>query len=164
MAGDAIDPYDHVQHELALLARRSERVRLAALDDARSPLDRSGYLLLAHLADTGELTMSELATAFDLDASTVTRQIAPLERRGYVSRERSELDRRATIVRATDSGRAERDIVREARRNHMARRLESWEPDDVEQLASLLGRLNETIAETSANGLSAAGEPTAAAD
>ncbi|EHN12814.1 Transcriptional regulator MarR family [Patulibacter medicamentivorans] len=141
------DPYDHLQHELAVLARRSERVRLAAADAARSPLDRSGYLLLAHLDERGEQTMSDLATAFDLDASTVTRQIAPLERRGYVSRARSDVDRRATLVQITDSGRAERELVREARTTLMGRRLAEWSVEDVTALADLLERLNTVLSE-----------------
>lgn len=148
MSVQAIDPFDHVQHELALLARRTERIRLAALEEARSPLDRSGFLLLAHLSDAGDMTMSALARAFDLDASTVTRQVMPLERRGYVTRTRSEADRRETVVRVTASGRAERELVGEARRGHMRRRLEDWSFADVEQLASLLGRLNETLVAT----------------
>lgn len=144
------DPFDQLQHELAVLARRSERVRLAAADVARSPLDRSGYLLLAHLDERGEQTMSDLATAFDLDASTVTRQIAPLERRGYVSRTRSDVDRRATLVQITDSGRAERQLVREARTQLMGHRLAEWSAADVTALATLLGRLNTTLTEADA--------------
>lgn len=141
------DPFDHLQLELAILARRSERVRVASLDDARSPLDRSGYLLLALLEQRGKQTMSQLALAFDLDASTVTRQIAPLERRGFVERERSVEDRRATLVSITENGRAERELVRQARITHMQKRLASWSTKDVRQLATLIDKLNTTLAE-----------------
>jgi DNA-binding MarR family transcriptional regulator len=140
------DPLDHLQLELAILARRSERVRTASLDRVRSPLDRSGYLLLALLENRGEQTMSQLALAFDLDASTVTRQIAPLERRGFVARERSTEDRRATLVSITDRGREERQLVRQARIEYLGGRLADWEPDDVVQLAELIDRLNQTLA------------------
>lgn len=147
MSGKPADPFDHLQLELAILARRSERVRVASLDDARSPLDRSGYLLLALLEQCGKQTMSQLALAFDLDASTVTRQIAPLERRGFVERERSIEDRRATLVSITESGRAERELVRQARITHMQKRLASWSTKDVRQLATLIDKLNTTLAE-----------------
>lgn len=147
MSGKPADPFDHLQLELAILARRSERVRVASLDDARSPLDRSGYLLLALLEQRGKQTMSQLALAFDLDASTVTRQIAPLERRGFVERERSVEDRRATLVSITESGRAERELVRQARITHMQKRLASWSTKDVRQLATLIDKLNTTLAE-----------------
>lgn len=140
------DPFDHLQLELAILARRSERVRVAALDNARSPLDRSGYLLLALLENRGDQTMSQLAVAFDLDASTVTRQIAPLERRGFVRRERSTEDRRATIVSITDRGREERQLVREARIDYLGGRLEDWDRADVVRLAELIDRFNQTLA------------------
>lgn len=143
------DPIDHLQLELAILARRSERVRTASLDVSRSPLDRSGYLLLALLESRGEQTMSQLALAFDLDASTVTRQIAPLERRGFVDRTRSTEDRRATIVSITDAGRQERELVRQARIAFLEGRLADWDTDDVAQLASLIDRFNQTLATAS---------------
>lgn len=140
------DPIDHLQLELAILARRTERVRIASLDVARSPLDRSGYLLLALLESRGDQTMSQLALAFDLDASTVTRQIAPLERRGFVGRTRSTEDRRATIVSITDKGRKEREHVRQARITFLGSRLADWERDDVAKLAELIDRFNSTLA------------------
>lgn len=140
------DPIDHLQLELAILARRTERVRVASLDVARSPLDRSGYLLLALLESRGDQTMSQLALAFDLDASTVTRQIAPLERRGFVHRTRSTEDRRATIVSITDAGRAEREHVRQARIQFLEGRLADWDRDDVATLATLMDRFNATLA------------------
>lgn len=140
------DPIDHLQLELAILARRSERVRVAALDVARSPLDRSGYLLLALLESRGDQTMSQLALAFDLDASTVTRQIAPLERRGFVDRTRSTEDRRATIVSITDAGREEREHVRRARVTFLEGRMSEWDADDIAQLARLMDRFNQTMA------------------
>jgi DNA-binding MarR family transcriptional regulator len=149
MTGKPTDPYDHLQLELAILARRTERVRVAALDDARSPLDRSGYLLLVLLENRGEQTMSQLAVAFDLDASTVTRQIAPLERRGFVERKRSSEDRRATLVSITESGRAERELVRRARIAHMQDRLADWPDEKVHQLSTLIDELNTTLAEAS---------------
>lgn len=139
------DPYDHLQLELAILARRAERARVAALDIARSPLDRSGYLLLVLLETEGEQTMSQLAAAFDLDASTVTRQVAPLERRGFVVRTRSDADRRATLVAITPEGRQERETVREARVAHMRAQLTGWDESKVGQLASMLEDLNSRL-------------------
>lgn len=149
MAPRPRDPIDHLQLELAILARRSERVRVASLDAARSPLDRSGYLLLALLESRGDQTMSQLALAFDLDASTVTRQIAPLERRGFVERTRSTEDRRATIVSVTDAGRKERELVRRARIEYLEGRLEDWSREDVGRLAELIDRFNQTLATAS---------------
>lgn len=149
MAPRPRDPIDHLQLELAILARRSERVRIASLDAARSPLDRSGYLLLALLESRHDQTMSQLAVAFDLDASTVTRQIAPLVRRGFVERTRSTEDRRATIVSITDAGRKERELVRRARIEYLEGRLADWPRDDVAKLAELIDRLNGTLATAS---------------
>lgn len=145
MSGQVIDPVDRVQHELALIGRRSERMRLAALEAVGSPLDHSGFLLLGRLIAVGDTTMLGLAEAFELDASTVSTQVAPLERRGYVTRSRSDVDRRETIVAVTESGRAEYELVRVSRRDHVESRLKDWAVDDVGELASVLGRLNATL-------------------
>jgi len=145
--GSGVDHHDHVQHQIALLARRGERIRLEALENVRSPLDRSGFLLLGHLEEQGPQTMSELATAFDLDASTVTRQVAPLERRGWVVRTPSPHDRRATIVEVTEQGRRERELVRQARISCLQRLMSDWGEDEVAELAAMLERLNATLGE-----------------
>ena len=42
-------------------------------------IDRAGYLALRTIEDLGPLSTKALATALNLDASTVTRQIAALE-------------------------------------------------------------------------------------
>src|SRR6185437_3757854 len=53
-----------------------------------------------------EPTMQELARLLDLDKSSVTGLVDRAERRGLVARAPSPVDRRATLVRLTDEGRA----------------------------------------------------------
>jgi len=61
--------------------------------------------LLGVLRDR-EPTMQELARLLDLDKSSVTGLVDRAERRGLVARAPSPVDRRATLVRLTDEGRA----------------------------------------------------------
>ncbi len=46
-------------------------------------IDRAGYLALRTIEDLGPLSTKALATALNLDASTVTRQVAALETGGF---------------------------------------------------------------------------------
>ncbi len=51
-------------------------------------------------------TMHELAQLLDLEKSSVTGLVDRAERRGLVTRMRSDVDRRAVLVGLTDAGRA----------------------------------------------------------
>jgi DNA-binding MarR family transcriptional regulator len=143
---DPDDPLDVVQHELAILARRSERVRLAAADRAQSTLDRSGFLLLGVLDADGPRSVRDLARGYRLDVSTVTRQIQPLLDAGLIERVPHPEGARGTALRLTGDGRRELRAVRRARQAHLRRVLDDWSDEDVAQLGAMLSRLNGAIA------------------
>ena len=68
-------------------------------------VDRAGYLALRTIEDLGPLSTKALATALNLDASTVTRQIAALEAGGFVDRRPDPNDRRSSTIVLTAEGR-----------------------------------------------------------
>ena len=68
-------------------------------------IDRAGYLALRTIEDLGPLSTKALATALNLDASTVTRQIAALEAGGFVDRRPDPNDRRSSTILLTAEGR-----------------------------------------------------------
>lgn len=69
-------------------------------------------LLLMRLRDDDRRTQAELVTELGLDASTVTRMVARLERQGLIERTPSPHDRRAMIVSLTTYGLARCEDVR----------------------------------------------------
>jgi len=69
-------------------------------------LTLSQYALLQALADRSEARVRELAIEAGVTASTATRILDALERRGIVMRTRSAEDRRAVTVTLTDFGRS----------------------------------------------------------
>jgi DNA-binding MarR family transcriptional regulator len=86
---------------------------------------------------------SELMRALHLDASTVSRQIAAVERLGLVTRVPDPSDARARLVALTPEA---RERLADVRREQLARRkasLADWPPDDIAQLTRLLRRLRE---------------------
>ena len=76
-------------------------------------LGLSEFAVLHHLAEApgGRLRRIDLARRVALTASGVTRLLAPLERRGIVTREADGTDARATYAVLTKSGKV---LVREA--------------------------------------------------
>jgi DNA-binding MarR family transcriptional regulator len=83
-------------------------------------LSLSQYHLLEPLAGAGPMCVGELAVAADVATPTATRMLDGLERRGLVTRARSEDDRRQVRVALSDAGaelvERKRGVIREARR------------------------------------------------
>jgi DNA-binding MarR family transcriptional regulator len=77
-------------------------------DEALSPvgLGSSQHTILAELARWTDQapTLWELADALVMDRTTVTRNLRPLERDGYVTVLASEVDRRSKLVALTHAG------------------------------------------------------------
>jgi DNA-binding MarR family transcriptional regulator len=86
--------------------RKATRAVSSLFDAAMRPtgLRHSQFGLLVALALAEEATVSKLARLMDLDRTTMTRNLAPLERRGLVASAASD-DARNRVIRLTESGR-----------------------------------------------------------
>jgi DNA-binding MarR family transcriptional regulator len=102
-------------------------------------------LLLMHLAraERQRLSRVDLAKRLSVSPSTVTRMAAPLEKLGLIGRQPDARDARLAYVVLTPAGQT---LVEHA--NATLERLSAetfsdrWSAQEVERLASLLGRLN----------------------
>jgi len=120
-------------------------LRLGAALDSQlqrdSELTHFDYLCLAMLSEhEGHLTsMSELAGRTNSSLSRLSHVISKLEGRGFVSRCRSEVSRRVTMVRMTEEGYA---VLVAAAPGHVetVRSLvfDGLPPDDVEALGRIM--------------------------
>ena len=130
-----------VERELSLLARHQLHSTQHAPDRV---LDRSGYALLGRL-EHGPLTLKQLAEAFRLDQSTVNRQINALRRDALVERISDPEGGVAQLLRPTPKGLTLLARDREVAREQVGQVLEDWNTADVEALAALLRRFNNSI-------------------
>jgi len=64
------------------------------------------FSLLALLTQTGPLTVSELAAKLGVERTTLTRNLRPLETKGFVHTMTTETDQRMRRVELTAAGRA----------------------------------------------------------
>src|SRR5262245_36842394 len=130
---------DAVMATLMVLGRRM-RARLA--DDT---VDFSVVPVLKTLKACGPLRLSALATALELDASTVSRHVKQLEDRGLLARTSDPDDGRASQIELSAAG-------AEVLQDHTVRRkalisaaLEGFSDDDREALRTYLDRLNREL-------------------
>lgn len=88
----------------------SRRLRAERL---KGGITLTGVSILSALRRCGPLPSNGLAEVEGLEPQSLTRLLAELERRGLISRVRSELDRRTVLVSLTDAGEAELQIETE---------------------------------------------------
>jgi DNA-binding MarR family transcriptional regulator len=139
----ADDAIIRIERQVALLLRRAERSQRTSV--LSGTLERSAYLVLDILAETGPENVNSIAEQLRLDGSTVTRQVLAMERNGHVHRRRDPSDRRATLVEPTPEGLAELAHTRERRADLYRHLVGGWDAPDLETFARLLARLNEDL-------------------
>ena len=133
-----------IERQLTILLRRGNRVSLST-QDGDVTLDRSAYGILCQLADEGPQRLGVLASVFQLDPSTITRQVQMLVERGLAMRESDPLDGRAYILDLTAAGREILTRTRRERRARLRRALEDWSEADLTGLARLLKEFNGSV-------------------
>ena len=77
------------------------------------PLPTTEIALLKQVIDSPASTVGELAAALGLQQPNVSSGLRELERRGFVTREKSERDRRISLIQPTPSGIAEHQAIAE---------------------------------------------------
>lgn len=116
------------EQELWRLMLAASRKVSRAMDDtlqAGSDLSTSEFSVLVELseADDCALRLRDLCAHLDWDRSRTSHQITRMERRGLVTKHKSEGDARGVVVRLTDEGR---------------RRLASAAPEHVESVRRVI--------------------------
>ncbi|NSC23887.1 MarR family transcriptional regulator [Streptomyces albus subsp. chlorinus] len=144
--GSPVDPFGpeclDVERELAVFLRRARASSGEMARQVHPDLEPAAYGLLVRLEDAGEQRATELAAYFGVGKATISRQLHALEALGLVERRPDPGDRRASLVRLTEEGRARFTRVRDARRLSYARKLAAWDRTEIAELARLLHRLN----------------------
>lgn len=101
---------------------------------------------LATLARSGPMRLGDLAGCEQVAAPTMTRLVTALTEAGYAEVEPDPSDRRARLVRATESGRSIVTGRHTASIDELRRRYEGLSPQRQEVLAAALPALEELVA------------------
>lgn len=136
------NPLETIELELAVLIRRLTSI---TADKRNATLDRSAYLLLHQLYLQGSSGVRALADEFQLDISTVSRQAAALEQKGYVDKVPDPMDGRAYFYQITDLGTKMLVEYKQGRLDRLTKLLNGWSDEDCERFGDLLRKFNQSI-------------------
>lgn len=140
LAPGALDDLQRVEREFGTLITHLSRYRHQVNGNR---LDRMALMVLGALTYCGPARLTTVAEKTGFDPSTVSRQVADLEKAGLLDREPDPADRRAILLRATQDGQELLARLSQGRRRRIERLLSDWEPSEIEVFGRLLGRLNE---------------------
>jgi DNA-binding MarR family transcriptional regulator len=130
-----------IQREMTSFARRAR----ALAGRLHPELSLVSYTLLGHLEESGGCRATDLADHYALDKSTVSRQVAVLEREGLVERRQDTADQRVQVLQLTEAGRRILARVTDRRRAAVQERLSGWPEEDLARFASYLERYNASL-------------------
>jgi DNA-binding MarR family transcriptional regulator len=125
--------------ELAVLLRR-----VTSASRKIGHLDRSAYLLLYRIISQGPAGVKILADEFQLDISTISRQTAALEQKGYVYRIQDPQDGRAYTLQITELGKKEFDEHQMARCERIGQVIKDWTDEESQLFGQLLRKYNQS--------------------
>ncbi|WP_127540020.1 MarR family winged helix-turn-helix transcriptional regulator [Paenibacillus illinoisensis] len=130
-----------IEKEMAVLVRYLTFVTNKRIGN----LDRSAYLLLQQLSNQGPAGVKTISAVLLLDVSTVSRQAAALEQKGYVEKVPDEHDGRAYFYRITKTGSRELDLYKQITIERVANLLQEWSAEERRQFGELLKKFNQSI-------------------
>ncbi|MFP7445845.1 MarR family transcriptional regulator [Bacillus infantis] len=134
-----------IEYELATFIRKA--VYLEQSEKKIGQLERSAYLLLRQLDEFGPARVKELAEAFKLDISTLSRQAASLESKDLIKRCSDPKDGRVSVFSITDLGKEKLEADIANRRAHYFKVLNDWTEEEKEIFGMLVVRLNTSFFE-----------------
>jgi DNA-binding MarR family transcriptional regulator len=130
-----------ITSSLSRLVRVGRHISARAAARIYGDLPSFGWSLLVPLERDGEQRCSALAARAGVDVSVVSRQVAALERAGYVARRPDPSDGRASLFSLTPAGSAALATTRAERAHWASAALSGWDEQDAERLGELLDRL-----------------------
>lgn len=133
-----------IEKELAILIRRNQSLTYKKV----GYLERSAYLLLYQIDSQGPAGVKALAGEFKLDLSTVSRQAAALEQKGYVYKIPDPTDGRAYSFQITELGKKVLMENKQLRVQKIAEITSSWSDTERELFGGLLYKYNKSVLDT----------------
>jgi DNA-binding MarR family transcriptional regulator len=131
-------------HEQLLRIWYRHTAAAALLTESDSALDPVAQLLLRMVIGQGPVRSSELAEQVGLSRPAVSRRVASLESAGLVASVRDPQDGRASLLSATDDGRARIDAITHSGAATVKDLVGDFTTDEIDTLTRLLKRFNDT--------------------
>ena len=140
LATDAVLLAVHDFTTLVTASARSARQHERILHAAGVSLTPAGLTALRVVERFGPIVVTDVARRLDVDQSTASRQIRPLEEQALIERRSDGDDGRVSWLRLTEAGERVLAQVRDVFLNDFAVVLADWAPQDRDRLGTLLER------------------------
>ena len=124
--------YLNVARCFGTLRRRSQAFVVEACQDLHLTL--SEYILLIKLYEHEGVSQEEMAGILYIDKAVVTRSIKNLEAKGFIYREKDNLDRRMKRLYITTFGRVHEDFLKDISRRWIDYLSEEMASQEIEAL------------------------------
>ncbi|MFI6868766.1 MarR family winged helix-turn-helix transcriptional regulator [Nocardia sp. NPDC050406] len=131
---------DGVAQQLTRLGRLRDRTTAHIHALSNGEVEPASFAILFQLICHGPMRSGALAEALYSDASTISRQVATLVKRGLVQRRADPTDGRVSVIAVTEAGRAVADEIRRRRNASLRQVMADWQPGEREIFAALLRR------------------------
>jgi DNA-binding MarR family transcriptional regulator len=132
---------DRLASSVAQLVRTGRHLSARAATQLYGELPSYGWAMLVPLQRDGDQRCSALALQVGVDVSVASRQLAVLERLGYVERRPDPQDGRASLLSLTLAGGQALAAARELRAEWALTALAGWDESEAGLLSDLLDRL-----------------------
>ncbi|MFF2556259.1 MarR family winged helix-turn-helix transcriptional regulator [Nocardia sp. NPDC058058] len=136
----ADDLLDTIGYQLTRLTRLREKTNAQVAAATNGEVEPAAFGILFQLLHNGPMRSGALAEALYSDASTISRQVAALVKRGLLERRADPADGRVSVLAVTDLGRECAAQIRMRRNESLTQILRAWEPAERDTFAHLLER------------------------
>ncbi len=140
---DLLNPAHCVSNNLHQTARAVTRIYGEEMRP--SGIKRSQFAILGYLGKLGTSKISDLADVLYMERTTLTRNLKPLEKAGFISIRTSESDARSREISLTREGKAKFTDARKLWRKAQSRILETFGAEQWHALEADLLELREKI-------------------
>lgn len=133
-----------LDESIGYLISRARALMAASLDRALAEygMTHAQFGIFRKLMDAqSNMTTGDLAREWCYDTGAMTRMLDRLEEKGFVTRDRSQTDRRVVHVRLSDKGRALADQMSGAAIEALNHHLRGFSTDEVELFKAFLRRM-----------------------
>ena len=151
------DEIASVEEQLRLLFVRVRLVWKEAAAAVHPDLQPVGYKILSAITHRGRLHAGAIADVLEIDKSVVSRQVKHLEALGLARSVADPNDGRARFIEATPAAMESIALKGSRMQQQLYSQLRTWSGDDVDTLATLLGRLTSDVVGSGVDGESARG-------
>ena len=130
---------------VAKKAKRTElqklRLQFKKAEARLTPVGETDFLILQELSLRGKLPATQLADRVGLTSGSMTAALTRLEKKSFLSRERTELDRRRVLVKISKSGKEGLKLWMKEREKDLEKAFADFSKRELDLLTALLRRV-----------------------